>query len=172
MQSATYIKAFVAVIALVVAGSFVGILFGDSLRGRIYDSLASDAPSDPVERYELGRDSFNKGRVKVDPKHNIQMRNDATEFGVVRDGARVLVPYEPARAKDRAEIMAQQEWQNYTYPAIENPDSFHYYDTTPRYRTRESRGRAYGSAEAETAALNRQQAAKAAADAGLSARRR
>ncbi len=161
MQSRNLAKTGIVVIAIMLAGGFLGMWFGDSLRGSIFGNLGDERMADPVERYELGRDSFNKGRVKVDPSHNIPMRNEATEFGIVRNGARVLVPYEPARAKERADNMAAQQWQDYQFPDIENRDDFHYYDTASG-----SGSSRHNAAEARTAALNRQQAAIAADNAG------
>lgn len=113
---------------MVMVGALAGMYFGKSMNADLDPRLEAENGGDPVDRFELGRDSYAKGAIRVDPRQNVPMRNDATELGVVKDGARVLVPYEPARQKERADAEADEAWQNESFPEIENPDDFHYFD--------------------------------------------
>lgn len=103
------------------AGWYAGTYLGTDLG---QDKLA-DAQSS-AERFDLGRDSYTFQSRSTTPVREAAPAAQNTTLGEMRNGARLLVPNEPARKKQRSKLEAdtatQENWRDENFPAIEEED--------------------------------------------------
>tara|TARA_R110002126_G_scaffold44671_7_gene127079 strand:+ start:11704 stop:12282 length:579 start_codon:yes stop_codon:yes gene_type:complete len=94
-----------------------GMGLGDLTRQSMHARLSASPPADPVERYALGQNAYKTPRITA-RKANAQSADyaDASyEIGRYENGARILMPEEPARRADRLRMERLQDWNEQSF---------------------------------------------------------
>lgn len=99
---------------IIATGLMSGMALGHITEESMHPRLPASAPVDPVERFGLGQNAY---KTTNPPNRAIRGANpeyaDANnEIGRYVNGARVLVPYEPARKIDRVRLERLQAWND------------------------------------------------------------
>jgi hypothetical protein len=104
-----------------------GLGLGHVTEQSMHPRLSANLPADPVERYALGQNAF------AMPEVNIKMaRAPSPQYGEVGhqtgryvNGARVLMPAEPARKIDRLRLERLQAWNDENFGGDAGLDDRH-----------------------------------------------
>lgn len=111
----TDILAYSAVAILVALGS--GMVLGHVTEESMTPRLSANLPPDPVERFGLGQNAF-----ETDTPHIVPVRSETRPYAEANhivgrrvNGARVLVPFEPARKVDRMRLEGLQSWNEESF---------------------------------------------------------
>lgn len=96
-----------------------GMALGHATEQSMHPRLATNPPADPVERFSLGQNAFAMPRVNVRLTGNQPPAygHASYEIGRYEKGARVLVPFEPARKIERLRLERLQAWNDESFGA-------------------------------------------------------
>ncbi|NRD89710.1 hypothetical protein C8024_09975 [Sphingopyxis sp. BSNA05] len=96
-----------------------GMALGDLTRQAMHARLSVPPPVDPVERYALGQNAYEMPhvRTRTSPAQPAQYNDAGYEIGRYENGARILVPEEPARKRDRLRMERLQAWNDENFGA-------------------------------------------------------
>ncbi|VAV87959.1 hypothetical protein MNBD_ALPHA04-221 [hydrothermal vent metagenome] len=97
-------------VAVIAIGALGGLLLGNEMKAEIaaVDVSPPPPPSDPVERFELGQNSYASPKVKKRPSYSAAGKNQNLEYGKKKNGKRVLVVGESALKKERQQSEQDQ----------------------------------------------------------------
>ena len=98
-------------------GLLSGMAMGDVTRESMHARLSATPPADPVERYALGQNAYDRtsARLATIPAQPTQYANAGYEIGRYKNGTRILAPAEPARKSDRLRLERLQDWNEQSF---------------------------------------------------------
>ncbi len=96
-------------VAVIAIGALGGLLLGNEMKAEISSvNISPPPPGDPVERFELGQNSYAPPKVKKRPSYSTVGEDQNFEYGRMKNGKRVLVAGESALKKERQQTEQEQ----------------------------------------------------------------
>jgi|GEM_PF-992327 len=94
-----------------------GMGLGDLTRQSMHARLSASPPADPVERYALGQNAYKTPRItaRTTSAQPADYADASYEIGRYKNGARILMPEEPARKADRLRMERLQDWNEQSF---------------------------------------------------------
>ena len=114
----------IAVSLALVSGMAMGHVTEQSMHAR----LSASPPADPVERYALGQNAYDTTNPPLRTAR-VQQGDYADagyEIGRYENGARILMPAEPARKIERVRLERLQDWNEQSFGATVDDDPVEY----------------------------------------------
>ena len=108
-------KTFVAIMFGIGLTSFAAFAFAQPIGAKVRDYKSHRHFDDPIERFGLGRDGTVVASSKPANSTPAKVQYAAVEVGTYRNGKRILVPFEPARKRDRVRERAYAEQNRWRY---------------------------------------------------------
>lgn len=96
-----------------------GLALGHATEQSMHPRLSASLPADPVERFGLGQNAYDtrNASLSVPPAQPADYADASYEIGQYRNGARILIPAEPARKIERLRLERLQAWNDETFGA-------------------------------------------------------
>ncbi|WP_417619789.1 hypothetical protein [Parasphingorhabdus sp.] len=101
-----------------------GLALGHVTEKSMNPRLSAEPPADPVERFGLGQNAYETTNAYREPirAQGPEYAEASYEIGRYVDGARVLLPFEPARKTDRIRLERLQSWNDENFGSAVNLD--------------------------------------------------
>ena len=109
MQFGSGSKIFLIAVLVIAIGAIIGLSLGRSMGPSVRNDQAAGNTVDPVERYELGQNAYEPPKITTKVDHAQGSPGSSQEIGRRVNGKRILVPNEPARKKDRMQLIKEQQ---------------------------------------------------------------